>query len=189
MLLENEQDIIQLIQKDEWMMDILYKVKLLNLPDWWVCAGFVRSKIWDTLHGFDKRTLIPDVDVIYFDKHNIDERIEKELELKLLALNPDIPWSVKNEARMHLVNDFEPYINSEDAMSKFPETATALGVKLDDYNNVILTAPLGIEDVINLVIKPSPFIKETKERLTIYEHRIYKKNWKATWPRVQVFYQ
>jgi hypothetical protein len=32
--------------------------KIINLPDWWVCAGFVRSKIWDTLQGFKERTPI-----------------------------------------------------------------------------------------------------------------------------------
>ena len=58
----NEKDIISLIQKDKWMMEILKTSKSLNLPDWWVCAGFLRSKIWDVLHSFSKRTPLPDVD-------------------------------------------------------------------------------------------------------------------------------
>lgn len=45
MMIQNEKEIIQLIKEDEWMMDILRAVKSLHLPDWWVCAGFVRSKI------------------------------------------------------------------------------------------------------------------------------------------------
>src|SRR5690606_967629 len=97
--IENEQDIIQLVKDDAWMMDVLEAGKSLNLPDWWVCAGFVRSKIWDVLHGFANRTSIPDVDVIYFDKINTDEEVEKQLEEKLRSINPNIPWSVKNEAR------------------------------------------------------------------------------------------
>lgn len=64
-------------------MDILKTAKTLNLPEWWVCAGFVRSKIWDVLHGFIDRTPIPDVDVIYFDKGNIDEKEEQRWEEKL----------------------------------------------------------------------------------------------------------
>ncbi len=72
-MIKNEKDIIQLIKEDEWMMDILRAVKSLDLPDWWVCAGFVRSKIWDTLHGFKERTPISDIDVIYFDDTNIEE--------------------------------------------------------------------------------------------------------------------
>ena len=49
---------------------------------------------------------------------------------------PTIPWSVKNQARMHIANNIPPYSSAVDAISKFPETATALGVKLDDENNV-----------------------------------------------------
>ncbi len=45
MYIKTEQDIIKLIQSDTWMMEILQTAKSLQLPDWWVCAGFVRSKI------------------------------------------------------------------------------------------------------------------------------------------------
>ena len=38
----------------------------------------------------------------------------------------------KNQARMHVVNNMLPYSSSVDAISKFPETATALGVTLDE---------------------------------------------------------
>lgn len=136
--LKSEKDIIKLIREDDWMMSILTTAKSLNLPDWWICAGFVRSKIWDTLHGYSKRTPISDIDVIYFDNRNIGESEEKRIEQKLNAIHPNEPWSVKNEARMHLANTIPPYLSSVDAISKFPETATALGVKLDEHNNLIL---------------------------------------------------
>lgn len=127
MMIQNEKEIIQLIKEDEWMMDILRAVKSLHLPDWWVCAGFVRSKICDVLHGFKERTPISDIDVFYYDDGNTDELEEKKLEMRLRNILPDIPWSVKNEARMHVVNGIPPYSSSIDAISKFPETATSLG--------------------------------------------------------------
>lgn len=86
----NEEKVISLIKEDSWMMDILKSAKSLNLPDWWIYAGFVRSKIWDTLHNFNERTPIPDIDVIYFDPANMDEAEEKLLEEKLKAL-PRLP--------------------------------------------------------------------------------------------------
>lgn len=184
--IKSEHDIIQLVKDDQWMMEVLLNAKSLRLPDWWVCAGFVRSKIWDTLHGFTERTPMPDVDVIFFDKSNLNEEVEKQLEQKLKRINPEIPWSVKNEARMHVVNNIPPYSSSVDAISKFPETATALGVTLDEQNNVVLTAPCGIEDVLNLLLKPTPYFEETKERAKIYEERIVKKNWKSIWGNVKV---
>ncbi|MED4903615.1 nucleotidyltransferase family protein [Parageobacillus thermoglucosidasius] len=188
MVIKDEKDIIRLIKEDEWMMDILRAVKSLNLPDWWVCAGFVRSKIWDVLHGFKERTPIPDVDVIYFDDTNTEEAEEKKFETRLRNILPNIPWSVKNEARMHVVNNIPPYSSSVDAISKFPETATSLGVKLDGKDKIILVAPWGVEDVINLEVKPTPYFKESKERAQIYEERITKKNWKDIWYKVNVFH-
>ncbi|MFS0892484.1 nucleotidyltransferase family protein [Peribacillus frigoritolerans] len=168
------------------MMEILESARSLNLPDWWICAGFIRSKVWDVLHDFSVRTTISDIDVIYFDPTNIDKLEEKKIEKKLESLIPTIPWSVKNEARMHVKSNMPPYSSSVDAISKFPETATALGVKLDENDNVILTAPCGIHDVINLEVKPTPYFKETKERVEIYEDRITKKNWKSTWKNLKV---
>ena len=185
-MLKNREDVIKLIQSDEKMMEIIKVASSLNLPDWWICAGFVRSKIWDTLHGFKERTETPDVDVIYFDNAKIDENFEKKLENKLKSIMPNIPWSVKNEARMHVINNLPPYSSSEDAISKFPETATAIGVKIDKDNKLVLTSPCGIDDVINLELKPTPYFIETKELAAIYEERIIKKNWKAIWPKIKV---
>jgi len=182
----NEEKIIELITEDKWMMNILKAAKSLNLPDWWICAGFVRSKIWDKLHNFNERTPIPDIDVIYFDPTNIDELMEKKLEEMLKSLMPNIPWSVKNEARMHIKSNMPPYSSSVDAISKFPETATALGIKLDEKNNVLLTAPCGIGDVVNLEVKPTPYFIKTKERAEIYEDRISKKKWKSIWKNLKV---
>ncbi|MFT8322724.1 MAG: nucleotidyltransferase family protein [Bacillus sp. (in: firmicutes)] len=184
----NEEGIIQLVKEDRWMMEILTTVKTLNLPDWWICAGFVRSKIWDALHGFDERTPLSDIDVIYFDQSNLDELVEKNLEEELRSILPTIPWSVKNEARMHVVSKMPPYLSAVDAISKFPETATALGVKLDKENNVVLTAPCGIKDVLHYEIRPTSYFKENQNRAAIYKNRIEKKKWGSIWSKVNVYY-
>ncbi|WP_255723303.1 nucleotidyltransferase family protein [Sporosarcina sp. ACRSL] len=185
-MIHSKQDVIHLISEDEWMMDILRSAQSLYLPDWWVCAGFVRSKIWDMLHEFNERTPLPDIDVIYFDPSNVDEEIEKRYENKLKQIQPTIPWSVKNQARMHTVNNDRPYSSSTEAIAKFPETATALGVKLDEDGKIVLTAPYGIEDVINFHIRPTPYFSETKERMQYYHQRVSKKNWKSVWHKVKL---
>lgn len=184
----NENKIISLITADKWMMEVLKTVKTLNLPDWWICAGFVRSKIWDTIHNFSERTPLPDIDIIYFEPTNINEFEEKKLEESLKSRIPNTPWSVKNEARMHIKSNMPPYSSSADAISKFPETATALGVTLDERDNVLLIAPYGTSDVVNLEVKPTPFFTENKERIRIYEERVTKKNWKSTWSNLKVYH-
>ncbi|GIP26000.1 hypothetical protein J23TS9_11300 [Paenibacillus sp. J23TS9] len=188
MIIKNERDIIQLVQEDTWMMDILYTAKTLQLPDWWVCAGFVRSKIWDVLHEFSDRTPLPDVDVVYFDPNCCDEAVEKELEKKLFSINPHVPWSVKNEARMHLINNMPPFTSSVDAIANFPETVTSLGLTLGEHNQLILTAPHGIQDVIDMTVRSTPYYVQSKDHAEIYERRVMKKNWSQTWHQVKIIH-
>lgn len=188
MKIQTEQDIVRLIENDEWMMNVLQIAKSLELPDWWICAGFIRSKIWDTLHNYEAKTTMPDVDVIYYDSLHKDEIYEQSLETKLMNMDAAIPWSVKNQARMHVVNNMPPYSSSVDAISKFPETATSLGVTLDEKNNVILTAPCGIEDVLSLQVRPTAHFLESKERLHMYKNRVIKKNWQSKYSSITITY-
>lgn len=187
MRIDNENDIIQLVKGDPWMMNVLETAKSLQLPDWWVCAGFVRSKIWDVLHGFEDRTSLSDIDVIYYDTNNLHEAEEKRLEHLLQRLNPTLPWSVKNQARMHVVNHLPPYSSSVDAISKFPETATALGLTLDENNTLCLTAPHGLQDVVSMTVRPTPHFLENRALFPIYEERLIKKNWSKVWPQLQIY--
>lgn len=182
---KNKKDIIEVIQEDKWMVDLLKTVKALDLPDWWVCAGFVRSKIWDVIHDYPIRTPLSDIDVIYFDSEKVDKSQEKEFEAKLNRLVSGIPWSVKNQARMHLKSNMSPYMSSVDGIAKFPETVTALGVTLDEQENIELAAPWGIDDVINLEVRPTPYYN-TEKRFEIYEERVLSKNWHQTWPKVTI---
>ncbi|MCJ1907594.1 nucleotidyltransferase family protein [Planococcus ruber] len=185
--MKNEQDILQAIEADAWMMAVLEAAKRLDLPDWWICAGFVRTKLWDALHGFNERTPLGDIDVVYFNPEAVDEAEEKRYEEKLHQLMPDLPWSVKNEARMQRINDLPPYASSIDAISKFPETATALAVKLDERGQLILAAPCGISDALNLIVRPTPHFIENKELGTVYENRLKTKNWLLRWPRLTIY--
>lgn len=181
-MLRSERDIIRAISRDEWMMGVIGAARSLDLPDWWICAGFVRSKIWDMLHGYGERTPLPDVDVVYFDPERKDEEYEKMYERRLQADRPDIPWSVKNQARMHAVNGNPPYTSAVDGISKFPESATALGVKMTAEGKLILTAPCGVEDALGMRVKPSPYFQTRPDLIEIYRRRVGEKNWRERWP-------
>lgn len=185
MIIRYEDDLLAIVREDDWMMRILRTAASLELPDWWVCAGFVRSKIWDIQHGYSGRTPLPDVDVVYFDPANPDEAAEKQLEMKLRDLDPSIPWSVKNEARMHLINKMTPFTSSTDAIANFTETATALGLSLHRNGQLLLTAPHGIEDAVNMVLRPTPPYADGLPRHDIYQERIAKKKWQQVWPKLR----
>ncbi|SEU23912.1 nucleotidyltransferase family protein [Paenibacillus sp. NFR01] len=185
-MLHSEEDILQAVQEDEWMMDVLRAASTLELRDWWVCAGFVRSKVWDMQHGYSGRTPLADVDVIYFDSSNAKESNEKALEATLMQRMPAVPWSVKNQARMHTVNGVAPYTSASDGMAKFPETATALGLSLNTGGEPILCAPHGIQDALTVTVRPTPHFLNRPELHAIYEKRVASKRWEKVWPQLRI---
>lgn len=186
-----EKDVIALIEQDKWMMDVLKTVQSLQLPDWLIGAGFVRSKVWDHLHEYKDRTPLPDIDVIYFDNEDFTQEEMKQdttntemaYEKRLKELLPDINWSVTNQARMHAFHSDEPYKDSEEALSRWVETATCVGVSLDKDGKVLLIAPHGIEDLVNLILRPTPGVYSDTKRF--YE-RMTKKDWMKKWPKLQI---
>lgn len=180
----NKKDILKLIESDEWMMHVLRTARELQLPDWMIGAGFVRNKVWDHLHGYQERTLLGDVDLIYFDPSDIQEDTEKKYE-QLLIQRLDVPWSVKNQARMHVLNGDAPYTSSEDAMCYWPETATAVAVKVRSNDQLELIAPYGVTDLANLEVRLSP---QFSRQVRIYNERIQKKQWHIKWPKLKIFY-
>lgn len=176
-------DICRLIEQDAWMMHILKGVRTLNLPDWWIGAGFVRSKVWDHLHGYTDRTPLGDIDVVYFDPDDTGEDIEKVYDSLLQTTVGRYPWSVTNQARIHLKNGDQPYKNSSDAIAHWTETPTCIGASLDDNNNVLITAPHGVDDLVNLVVRPGPY---ALHRMETYQRRVAEKKWKDKWPRLTI---
>ncbi|WP_397538429.1 nucleotidyltransferase family protein [Rummeliibacillus pycnus] len=156
-------------------------VEKLNLPDCWVCAGFLRNKVWDVVHNYSERTPLNDIDVIYFDPFNLAEEVEKKLESDLLKMMPDEPWSVKNQARMHIKNHSKPYISSMDGIAHFPEIPTAIGAKVTN-GKIQIMAPYGIDVLFSKRVEPTPYFAVDKELHKIYQQRIKTKKWNQIWP-------
>tara|TARA_R110001583_G_scaffold168044_1_gene320863 strand:+ start:628 stop:1014 length:387 start_codon:yes stop_codon:yes gene_type:complete len=107
-------------------MEALELASRLGLNDWCLAAGFVRNLIWDKLHSKEILTPLNDIDLIYFDSDIIDENTDLEYELRLKSLS-SFPWSVKNQARMHIRNNDRPYVSTSDSMSYWVEVETAVG--------------------------------------------------------------
>lgn len=180
---DHQQTLITLLQADDTRMHILRMVSYMSWPDCWVGAGFVRSLVWDHCHGFRPGALSGDVDVAWFGPEGGTEAADKLLEAQLRRNAPDIPWSVKNQGRMHKVNRDQPYTSTMDAMRHWPETATAVGVRLGTSGIEIL-APFGLEDLFDLVIKPTPAF--AGERQTVVVDRLDQKRWLERWPRLRL---
>ena len=184
--LASARDILALVAGDAWMMAALSAVAGLGLPDCWIGAGFLRGAIWDRLHGYDSRTPLDDIDVVYFDPEAPDPAAEAALAWRLGARLPGLPWEVKNQARMHLRNGDAPYGSCAEALAHWLETPTAVALRLNQAGGLELLAPLGTEDLLGLVVRPTSHARSHKHRLAAYRARLEAKNWPAKWPRLRV---
>lgn len=172
-----------LLQADEERMRVLRYVADMHLPDCWVGAGFVRSLVWDHLHDIKSSPLNSDVDVVWFGPENATEDADRLFEAQLKHRAPAILWSVKNQGRMHKANRDDAYLSTAEAMSRWPETATAVGVRLEK-NEIEILAPYGLADLFDLIIRPTPAFRGAKQEIII--ERIEKKRWLDRWPKLKV---
>jgi hypothetical protein len=176
-----EREILDLVRKDKWMMNVLNIAEKLNFPDWVIGAGFIRNKVWDHLHGFSRAKIdTADIDLVYYDQNGNDQKTDEDLSMKLRN-ETGIEWEVVNEAYAHKWNNLPPYKSTEDALSQWPETATGIGVKLEN-GELRLIAPYGIDDLVNLIVRPCP---KFVGGIEIVKERAAKKNWLEKWPKLR----
>ena len=173
-------ELIEILANDALVMETLTIVRTLKLNDCWVGAGLIRNAVWDSLHQI-KTTKRNDIDVVFFDATTLSETQEKEIETKLHKINPEAKWSVKNQARMHIRNHHQQYSNTENAISYWPETATAIAARLGFDDTIEILAPHGLNDLFDLVVAPTPNFN-----WTIFQKRIEEKQWEKQWKNLKV---
>jgi hypothetical protein len=171
-----------LIRRSELLMTALQAASQVD-ERLFIGGGLVRNVVWDFLHGYKKPTPIDDVDVVYYDGLSSTKEHDLAIEGKLRAIVPNLKWSVKNQARMHVVNNDAAYSSLVEAIGKWPETATAIVVRLSREDRIEFIAPHGYSDLFRLIVAPTDHFKNRLER---YRERVGKKEWLKTWPRLKI---
>ena len=183
-----DQEILERLSQDQDIRAILEMIRSLELKDSWLAAGSVRNFIWNILSGkpgFDAET---DVDVIFFDP-TVSYEKTLQLEMELRKAFPAYSWELKNQVYMHIHSpNTQPYTSSKDAMSKYPECCTAIGLRLLENDKLELFAPYGLADIRAFQVRPTPHFLADVERKKLYMQRIRKKNWQAKWPQLSFEY-
>lgn len=174
-----EQQIVNLVESDALRMKALAAVDALGLPDWLIAAGFVRNLVWGDIFGIEAD--INDIDAIYFCGRDTSEERDRGLEDRLFEVRPELPWSVKNQARMHIRNGDRTYENTLDAMSFWPEKQTAIGVKLDAAGKVV------VRHCFDLALQFSGAVNRNPKRsMETFNSRVAGKGWLTIWPSLRV---
>lgn len=160
-------------------MDALKLASSLDLNDWCLAAGFVRNLVWDKLHGYDEPTPLNDIDFIYFDPEKLNGDRGYEDHLKSIT---NLPWSVKNQARMHIRNGDDPYKSTTDAMSYWVEVETAIGANISGDGVVSILAPFGVKALFSNTIT----INQKRIKRGAFEQRLHDKKWLEIWPKLEI---
>ncbi len=159
----------------------------IHLPDCWLVAGCLAQTVWNDAFGLPATYGISDIDLVYFDGDDLSQEAEAEHAARIRALFADLGlWvDVKNEARVHLwyAGKFgmaqAPYVSTEDAITTFPTTATAIGVQ-PRSGSLHVFSPYGLSDLLGLTVRPN-----TKQiTRPIYDAKV--KKWLALWPGLRV---
>ena len=180
-----ESRLVELVRTTPWFMDVLRVARAVGPRDWAVAAGVVRTLVWDHLHGFESPSRLNDVDVLFFDP---ERPSEAEIESSLQRLSPAIDWDAKNQAFIHewyarkIEVEIAPYTSTEAGIAGFAETATAVGLRLEADDSMTVLAPLGLDDLFELKLRPSLDAPDP----SYFEKRVTSKRWMEQWPRLEV---
>lgn len=184
----HQQRLVEIASESPWLMNALATVRRLALPEWCIGAGAIRNLVWDSLHGKSSASQLSDVDVAYFDATDISPQRDEELQSKLQALDPSVPWEVTNQAGVHqwfeehFGHAVEPLRSLEEAVASWPEFATAVGISLAHDNSLQVIAPHGLEDLFAIVVRRNP----TRVSIETYRQRVAQKRYLERWPKVRV---
>lgn len=172
-----------LLLGDPWRESVLTTLHSAE-PRAWITGGFVRNRIWDELDPIRPPTILDDVDIVLFDPR-AQRKIEHDLLVRLKAMNPNVPWSVRNQARMHKRSGDQPYADLEEAVRCFPDTASAIAVQLRAGEGLAIIAPFGLSDAFAGFVRPTPIARMQPHR---YAERLDRKGaeWQRLWPRLTI---
>lgn len=180
--------LIEHVRACDWLMEALRAVRSIGLPSWCIGAGAVRNCVWDALHRHDAPSSLADVDVAFFDAGDLRAERDAEIEHRLRALLPDVPWEVTNQAAVHtwfaayFGDAVAPLRSLGEAIGSWPEYATCVGVWLDEEDGLHVIAPLGLEDLLGMIVRRNP----ARVSVSTYRERVAAKRYEERWPRVRV---
>ena len=128
-------------------------------PEAFCSAGVIRNLIWSIAHDQHYALSQTEIDVIFYDVEDESGFEQRHLAEILKQQFPENDWDVVNQAWVHQWYTTEngasipPLQSIQHALSLWPETATAVAVRLLGNNALEIIAPLGLDDLFELKLR------------------------------------
>jgi hypothetical protein len=180
--------LIELISSSSVLMRALRAARSVDPPDWLIGGGAIRERVWNHLHRSAHLAPSKDVDLAFFDPVLLGSEREWSVQKAVMAQALDISWDVTNQAAVHLWYpevfgvEVEPLTCSADAVATWPETATAIAIRLLGDDRIQVIAPCGLDDLFGLICRRNPR-RVTEEQ---YRRRVERMQIAKRWPQVQI---
>ncbi|MCW3819113.1 nucleotidyltransferase family protein [Micromonospora sp. DR5-3] len=185
-----EDEVRALVRKNRWLVRALGVVRDSGLPDAWIGAGVLRDLVWGERYGsgFDP-SAVRDVDVAFLDPADLSRDNDDRATERLAAAWPEPAWEAKNQAAVHTWYPAKfgscpvpPLRTIAEAVATWPEYATAVAVRLDTDNQIVVCAPHGLDDLLDGVWRRNP----TRVSPQISRQRLARHRPADRWPGVRV---
>ncbi|MBF7688569.1 nucleotidyltransferase family protein [Acinetobacter rathckeae] len=165
--------------------NILLSLSKLS-EDCYISAGILRNAIWSDLHGYEES--IAEIDVIYYDKNEQNQQKKQFIGNELSKQFPNYEWDITNQAEVHTWYKTDqnqsilPLHSVWYALSLWPETATAIAVRLAKHGQFELIAPFGLSDLFELKLRWNKNLVSE----AVFNQRITKKRFMHRWPQLSL---
>jgi hypothetical protein len=182
-----EAELIALVRSSAMLMRAARAARNADPPQWVIGAGAIRDCVWAHLHGFSPPAP-RDVDLAFYDRNELGPEREGEVLREVREQAPDLPWEVTNEARAHLWYPhvhgvaIRPFLSTADAVASWPETATAVAIRLTADDRIRVVAPWGLADLFGIIWRHNPRIAP----VAVFNERLRSKRIVQRWPRVRI---
>lgn len=180
--------LVAIVRADPGLLHVLTTARALGLNDWRVFSGAVYQSVWNAVIGRPVGYGRKDYDLGYFDPDTSWDA--EDAVIKRVAAAFDEPFraavEVRNQARVHLWfpahfgESYEPLSGTDEALSRFVAPAFAVGVRLEADDTISVAAPLGLEDIFALTLRPNPNRGVARDWDRVVERAL------ARWPELRI---
>ncbi len=171
------------------LMQVLWKARELDLPDWLIMSGAIYQPVLNHLTGRAPEHGLKDYDLGYFDASDISYAAE-DVVIRRVAAAFDEPLrslvEVRNQARVHVWFEgkygeaYSPLGSAAEALGRFVSPMFAVGVRLEAGDRLTIDAPFGLADLFAMRLRPN------RHRPVIASYERIAASAKARWPEITV---